>query len=1139
MQSAEIRDDLIETLRMNLVGPWPEGPNQHEVLRHKPSSWYLTGFLVSQNAPEEEKQSPDATEELEEQVASEGGEAGEEEDQPEKTAQGRNYYPSSMGLSFLLGPGAKSVTFTATWGEYRAGSGVTAAGKPQTLWTRKPRVGTWTLPLADIPEGATNWPLTGEPEIHITLVCRVVDLGGAQPEEIPKGSRVYSAFLVNNRLLPGEYGDESTMFQARLTVSSETGLVPRPNLRGHAATDDYDERVADLQYRDVYEFATGHNVSTQVTIDADGRCRSACTTWLPTHEVEKVEHVEITGVTLSMDALADAATFQELENGLRPLVEKYRDFLASQAKSQVLSGHRKETAHLLYHQAERMSRRIESGIALLGQEPVRYAFLQANRAMAMAARQRMGVHENKDPQSIHPKWRPFQLAFVLMNLDGMVNPVHADRETVDLLFFPTGGGKTEAYLGLAAFTLLWRRLSHPGISGAGVSVLMRYTLRLLTLDQLGRAALLICALDLLREKDEARLGTWPFEIGLWVGSAATPNVMGEKGENNPRSARARVNRFQANPEKNPSPIPLESCPWCNVKFGDHSFRLHPNIDHPRDLLLRCANSACPFSHQTKANGEMRGLPIIAVDEPLYRRLPCFVIATVDKFASLPWEGRSGALFGAVQRHDKQGFYGPCDAGGTPLPEGRLPPPDLIIQDELHLISGPLGTVVGLFETVLDELSSQTASGKTVGPKIIASTATVRRALDQIRALFARNAVDIFPPPLPDRRKNFFAIQRSIEESRGRSYLGLAAPGRGPKEMLMRCFVTVLSAAQRAYSGAGPKNDKNPADPYMTLLAYFNSLKELGGCRRIIEDDVHSRTGNYSGRKRENEEWDKLATRNLAKEPLELTSREKTNKVAETRRRLGLAHSHPEHVDLALATNMISVGLDIPRLGLMTVFGQPKTISEYIQATSRVGRDGAKPGLILTMFNVNRPRDRSHYERFDFSHAAFYRSVEPTSVTPFSARSLDRGLIDMWLALARHSVPNLTPPAGVMEVTENKPVLDALIERIIHRVERHSPGKSKEEMNILSEEVRSRLKKVLSDWYQIVEDHRQDGAPMQYRAKELRQGKPLFRAPLDPDLEALPPKEAQFKVHRSMREVEMQVDVIINTIQGRQLPLEGP
>jgi hypothetical protein len=439
--SAEIRDDLIKTLRMNLVGPWPEGPNQIEVLRSKPSSWYLTGFLVSQLAPVEEKCSPTAAEELEQLAdADEAGE-GEEEDQPEAAAQTRSFYPSSIGLSFLVGPDAKSLAFTATWGEYRHESAATSGGRPHTVWIRMPRREEKSIDLTSLPEGVSSFPLPSEPQIDLTLVSRTFDADGHHAVDIPQGSRVISAFLVNNRFVLGEYGDEATLFQARLSVACAHGFVARPNLRGRSAAQDYDERVADLQYRDVCEFASGHNVSTEVSRDADGRCRTVCTTWIPGHEVERVDHVDITGVSLSMDALAEAPAFADLEKGLMPLVSQYREFLETQAAEQAFTGKRKETAQELFVQARRMSTRVEEGIALLAQEPVRYAFQQANRSMAMAARQRMGVHEGKDPQSIKPAWRPFQLAFVLMNLPGI-----SDRRRQD----GSLSGIGRLHLGLAA-----------------------------------------------------------------------------------------------------------------------------------------------------------------------------------------------------------------------------------------------------------------------------------------------------------------------------------------------------------------------------------------------------------------------------------------------------------------------------------------------------------------------------------------------------------------------------------------------------------------------------------------------------------------------------------------------------------------
>src|SRR5262249_22178353 len=404
------------------------------------------------------------------------------------------------------------------------------------------------------------------------------------------------------------------------------------------------------------------------------------------------------------------------------------------------------------------------------------------------------------------------------------------------------------------------------------------------------------------------------------------------------------------------------------KFTPNSFQLVPTPDQPTDLRITCVNRTCDFTRNNP-------LPILAVDEPIYRRLPCFLIATVDKFAAMPWTGPVGGFFGRADRYDKQGFYGPCEPNvGQPLP-APLPPPELVIQDELHLISGPMGTMVGLYESALDELCARKLGEKLIRPKIVASTATVRRAEKQIRALFCRRTVDIFPPPGPDRRDSFFARTHTTAESNARLYLGVARQGRSLKVILLRVYLALLASAQKWYAANGGKRNKdNPADPYMTLLGYFNSLRELGGSRRIIEDEVSTQITNRSNRKREGETDGPFADRTIRYEPVELTSRVSTDKVADAKRKLALPFHDEDRVDVAIATNMISVGLDITRLGLMVVLGQPKTSAEYIQATSRVGRDQDKPGLVVTILNVHRPRDRSHYERFAFYHESFYRSV---------------------------------------------------------------------------------------------------------------------------------------------------------------------
>jgi hypothetical protein len=854
---------------------------------------------------------------------------------------------------------------------------------------------------------------------------------------VPKGTRSVSLFLVNRRKpAPDEIRDTAFAFQAALEVRSEQPFVARPNLRG-LESDDWDERVADLQYRDVCEYAVGHGISTRAVLDARCNCGEVHTRWIPSAEVERVAPSPIEGVELVMEKLAALPDAAAARANLSALVTLYRVWIDKQkANVPARPKCRNETGGELLSRAAVAANRIEAGVALLQEAQVLEAFRIANKVMAVAARRRFGTMRGKDPASVDaPAWRPFQLAFLLMNLKAIAEPAHDDREVVDLLFFPTGGGKTEAYLGLAAFTLVLRRLRHPGIASAGLSVLMRYTLRLLTLDQLSRAATLICALEQERQQHADKLGDWPFEIGLWVGRAATPNEMGKKSDGNANSARARTIAYKNNSQK-AAPIPLEECPWCGTKFTPNSFQLVPNPDQPTDLRIPCVNRSCAFTRNNP-------LPILAVDEPIYRRLPCFLIATVDKFAAMPWTGPVGAFFGRVDRHDQNGFYGPCEPNvGLPLP-AALQPPDLIIQDELHLISGPMGTMVGLYESALDELCARPGGAgcqpagqvanlphKLIRPKIVASTATVRRAEKQIRALFCRRTVDIFPPPGPDRRDSFFARTHTPQERHARLYLGVAAQGRSLKVILLRVYLALLGAAQKWYAAnGGKKNKDNPADPYMTLVGYFNSLRELGGSRRIIEDEISTQITN---RKREGEADSPFADRTISYEPVELTSRVSTDQVAEAKRKLALPFHDNDRVDVAIATNMISVGLDIIRLGLMVVLGQPKTSAEYIQATSRVGRDPDRPGLVVTILNVHRPRDRSHYERFAFYHESFYRSVEATSVTPFSPRALDRGLAGTLIALTRQGHAPMTPAKGATEILRERGKLDFVIDALAAR-----------------------------------------------------------------------------------------------------------
>ena len=1117
--SLGVRQRLVHALNLDLIGPRAGHDLASERLPGwvRPSNWYLTGFLIPAGAPSMQSADADEDDDLDEMPHSAGL---AEESTEERKAAKKAFFPSSMGLSFLVSGDSDTVSVTVRWADYALAPMEDAEGKPATVWQREQREQTERVSLTR----ADDYPVAYSGGLSLHVEVRPIDTAGIAG--IPTGTRSVSVFLVNRRKPDEGNPDLAYAFQAEIEVQGERAFVPRPDLRG-AQAEDWDDQVADLHYADTPEFATGHGVSADWEI-LSGACRRLRTAWIPSASVEKTDTVELSTVELSMESLGALASATSVGTALWPLVEEYRIWIAGQrAAMTVLEGGRRVTAEELLLRADHAAGRIEHGIALLAEdEDALDAFRVANRAVASALRQRFG---EQFAGGDAPRWRAFQLAFILLNLPGLADPLDPHRETVDLLFFPTGGGKTEAYLGLAAFTMVLRRLRHPGQNGvqsAGVSIIMRYTLRLLTLDQLARASGLVCALELEREAEPARYGEWPFEIGLWVGKAATPNVMGHKGESRSDSARAKTRQFKSNPRGKPSPIPLESCPWCGSRFEPDSFTLLPNDERPRELRIVCANFECAFSGD-------RPLPILAVDEPIYRRLPAFLIATADKFASLPWTAETGKVLGGATRFDGTGFHGSSERGGGQRLEEPLPPPDLIIQDELHLISGPLGTMVGLYEAAIEALCIREMGGRSVRPKIVASTATVRRAQNQIQALFARGMTQIFPPPGPDRRDSFFARTTPVEQTAGRLYLGITSPGRNPKVLMRKVWLALMGAAERAYRDAGGhRNEANPADPYMTVLGYFNSLRELGGARRILEEEVQNTIKQYGSRKRIGERRGLFQDRRTFSEVVELTSRVSTNQIADARRRLERPFHEPRRVDCAIATNMISVGLDIPRLGLMVVLSQPKTSAEYIQATSRVGREERRPGLVVTLLNAHKPRDRSHYERFRHYHETFYRSVEVASVTPFSARALDRGFSGALVGLARHSEPALTPPNGVEQIgavraSIERRLLDAFRERVDQQ-----PFADEAERDERMRSVQNRVVDLLDSWHTVVDDYHQAGVTVQYQRYELRSPSPLLREMLDKDFET--EHHRKFRANRSLRDVEPVVDLFLRDLTGRQV-----
>lgn len=1095
----QLRARLLELVTNDLLGP--AGGENEEVAERNVRDRYLVGVLAPQKRKSSGAQPSDEVSETDDEDAdmevpaipdelADGGDDSPDDGTTDKdVALAQTFFPSSIGLTFCVNRTAAKIRVEAGWGQYlrevKEDQINPKTGRPIPVWRRNPRGGRVDLLLRE--GNLTPKPIDSEsPDVVIKGRIRKRDHGF-----------VVTLFLVNGQE-EHKPKDSTFVFQPWLKVtssSSEDAVFERKQLDrtwssfSDPAIRDEEERM-DMLYRRSIEFAVGHGVSVHATPSQEIPDRAVAieTRFVPVFEVAKStppreidEDIhpafgKLKGLVLDMKDLAraEAAGFKKK---LAPLVTAYRAWIEAEAAKVAADREGlatfKTAADSALADARAMLRRIEEGLTLIEKdEHAAEAFRFMNEAMWLQRTHSLYSEERrrlKDPNFDRdidvPKnrtWYPFQLAFILLNLPGITRLDHRDRSetqdaVADLLFFPTGGGKTEAYLGLTAFTLGIRRLQGPvaGRDGeSGEAVLMRYTLRLLTIQQFQRATALICACESIRrsalEKDDKKWGMTPFRIGLWVGQKTTPNYTEDAEESVKQLKGTEAGWAGAGAG---SPYQLTACPWCgsSIDPGKH-LEVRSFKGSTGRTLTYCGDAMgqCRFSRR-QAPGE--GLPIVVVDEEIYRLLPSLVIATVDKFAQMPWKGQVQMLFGQVEsRCERHGFRSPEteDSGSHPktreglppaktVPQNPLRPPDLIIQDELHLISGPLGTLVGLYETAIDRLSTWEVDGKRVRPKVIASTATIQRAQDQVAKLFLRR-VAVFPPPGLDVSNNFFSVQRAPTDAfPGRLYIGICAPGRRLKAALIRVYVAFLCAAQTLY-----EKDEERVDPWMTLVGYFNSMRELSGMRRLVDDDVAARSKKMDRRG--------LAKRLLAPHDLaELTSRMRSEDIPKIldqleavfdpkneakRKELAAKRdfkSGPKKpIDVLLATNMISVGVDVPRLGLMVVCGQPKATAEYIQATSRVGRK--KPGIVCTVYNCGRPRDLSHYETFEHYHSTFYKHVEALSVTPFSTGAIRRGLAGLLVSLVRLKGTEFNANNAAGKIQNTDAAIEDAIEAIAKRAE---------------------------------------------------------------------------------------------------------
>lgn len=998
------------------------------------------------------------------------------------TTSNQSLVPSSMGITFCVGAGVDFLDVTARWGSYarvpnedheftkprkNKETGATEEAKVK-VWRRSPRGGTVKLKLAD---GAVS-PLVPDREMPQVRIQGAIRTNS-------KGERLVTLFLVNGQQEPGTNRDSAWLFQPELVVKGASGaavFLRRPS--NDVVVDDPERDHLGLIYRRRVEFAVGHGVAVHAETAQDDPTRAIeiRTEVIPSYEVPATEtpgldpedrpamRKMVERGWLDMLSLADLDK-PELEEALKTLVDDYAAWITDQRAriGKEIVGYDAPANEALDRCGTTLERLRAGLTVLLSDTNALDAFRFANRAMARqrargiyALKRRRGedlTFESVDVRK-NRSWRPFQLAFLLLSIPSLVDPKHTDRTSpsdafADLLWFPTGGGKTEAYLGVAAFAMGIRRLQGivENLEGArGLTVIMRYTLRLLTLQQFQRAATLLCAMETIRLGDTAKWGQEAFTLGLWVGNKVTPGTMDQSHQ-----AIEAIRDNDRTRSGVASPAQLTSCPWCGSE-------IRPGRDIDVDRAVRrtaiyCGDTfgRCEFSKARSSTHAHPGLPVKVVDEELYHRPPTMIIATVDKFAMMAWRAEVRTLFGRVQQEcERHGLLWPGhDCGGghnakKPHPAAKVKairairPPDLIIQDEFHLISGPLGTMVGLYETAVDDLCSWKIGNVTIRPKIVASTATVRRADDQVRNVFMRR-ISIFPPKALDVEDDFFSVQRPVAYKPGRRYMGICSPGSSRPAVLIRTYTAILTAAQGLFDAFG-----SVADPYMTLVGYFNSLRELGGMKRLAEDDVKTRAFRVKMSLVERPGLEQRSTG----EPAELTSRVSNSEIPKYLDQLEIPfdaafdpttgkykvrreENAPRPIDVVLATNMLSVGVDVNRLGVMVVNGQPKGTAEYIQATSRVGR--AFPGLVASVLTWARPRDLSHYETFEHYHATFYQHVEAQSVTPFSPRAMDRGLTGTMLSVMRNRFDPFSPNAGAGALNSpSRPEMVSTIEALSAR-----------------------------------------------------------------------------------------------------------
>lgn len=1001
----ELRDRMYRAVYEEFVGPIDH--EAREVISTSPTEKYGAGVLhpvgAGDEGPNDDQASghmPSTAEAYEDDLAavelpSEAivPEKGDEFEEPISLSNLR--LPAAMSMTVAVRESDK-VSLVIRWATYRRAS---VEGK--AVFERTPYQIAMPPEELTIPRSRgehTSLTIFSDPDngkrLDLLVVCR----------RHIEGADVLT-FALRNRKEDAGDGPESCFFQTSLEVRSELGLVPPVWTSSSRGALTQEEASNLLIYRNVNNYAIGHGCAT--SWDHATKVSWARTETMPIAETRAMSpmHKDMDGIELPIEMFGAPSEWESTVSAMRSMCERYASWIdGTERKAKDLPEEHREAADRNIGLCRECLRRIEDGISVLeSDELARRAFIMANEAMyEQYLHYSVVSHERKsfdEKPAYVRQWRAFQLAFILMNIRPMTDEGCDERDVVDLIWFPTGGGKTEAYLGLSAFVLIHERLR--GTTSAGVTVFMRYTLRLLTSQQFDRASSLICALEAMRRRVPDVLGDREFRIGLWVGGDASPN--------NRKEAVSKLGKYIRDSSKSAkNPFPVNRCPWCGTEMRGSKAKSYRRVGPLMRVGFFCANPRCEYS-----GGD--GLPLDVVDDEIYERPPSLLVGTVDKFAMIPYRPESLRLFGIVDGE-------------------RLAPPKLVIQDELHLISGPLGSMAAHYETLISSLCErETEKGGLVLPKVIASTATVSRAKEQCNQLYACGEDNVFqsPPSGIDYNDSFFSVEDDDERPYGRRYVGVFVPSHRAEASTNIKLYSDLMWEPATWEDA-PDEWK---DFFWTTVGYYGTTRELGQAVTWWGGDIPERL--WEHRKRAEEDG-KPYERHL-RIPRELTGRKDADEV-----RSGLdaletsyAKDRDRTVDLCFATNMISVGLDVGRLGLMVVAGQPKSTAEYIQATSRVGR-GSSKGIVFVVYSTSKPRDRSHYENFTMFHDSFYQDVEPSSVTGFCRQVRDRALFGTLVGIYRSLTDGVEDDAYAYPHEE---AFDFAADTLIDRVDRVDPEES--------------------------------------------------------------------------------------------------